>query len=161
MVPVGVAQAETAEKAARKRVDPTPRSIDGTPRGCRIKGADPQKKYVLVNTIDPALVEQYREDGWTSVERTERGARLSGGATAQNGQEQSYRGSVLMEIPLERWEQIQREGPEGGRGQEYADQIEAQILKPAGKNEYDPIRGRHGNNRNMRRDIQVNLGAED
>lgn len=142
---IGVA-GTVAGKTGPKRHDPRHRHVDSAPRWSRIVNQDPKFKYVYVSQDDTLAIQQYKYDGYTSVPMTESGARPMGGATVQMGQEQTAMGMLLMQVPIERWEQIQREGPEGGKGAERATWLESQMLKAPGR-EWDPSRGRHGNRR--------------
>lgn len=146
-----------ASKAvAGKRRDPKPRHVDGAPRWNRTPNADPGRKYVWVDLHDRLVCEQYERDGFEVETHRKSGPMDDGRASAlakkYEGQQVEAMGCVLMSVPLERWEQIKAEGPDGGRGAELAQRKEDEMLRPPGMREHDPSRGRHGGRSYVRRD---------
>lgn len=131
---------------AKRRVDPPSRN----PRGVEFGGLinpNPERKYVRANKVGHYGLEFYEWLGYEVEVLAENGVRLAGVhgtklKTSQLGEPITYMDTVLMSCSLERWDEIQRIGPNGDKGQELADIMEARILdKHRADAMEDPSRG--------------------
>lgn len=130
-------------KPASRR-DPRARHTDGVLPYMRLANKDPNKHYVLAYANDRTTgVEYYEAIGYTiETYRGEQGVHFPAQRRSAKLQEPiENRGHYLMSIPLKDYEEIQQYGPEGGRGQDYVDQLEHQIVDTGKALVADGLRG--------------------
>lgn len=127
------AKAPTVRKDPKRRIDPE--NMSGN-----VSGKDPGRKYVLANPNDAETgCDYYLSIGYDFEEPRDGGPRVIGGSTKDN--RITFRGHVLMSVPLQRWEEIQEFGPDGRSGLALASELERKIVKPGG---VDGVRGMAG-----------------
>lgn len=126
------------------RVDPVSRDVDYAMRasdGVNVKRLPKGVHAVLVEKSAHSLA-QYRALGFRKVPRTADGPFIYEDDDELASDYVEHMGHVLMTIPLEKWEQIQKHGhPSGGIGQAQYDEIEKQIVRDGG---VDLMRGKMG-----------------
>lgn len=127
---------------AAKRKDPVRRHADGAHNVATLKGADPRRKYVLVNLSDTDALGTYEENGYTREVSSQDGPRLFGmRTTIKPGEVITYRGHVLMSIDKKTADDIRLRGAPGmGRGTEPWDALEKRLLDRRGATR-DMLRG--------------------
>jgi hypothetical protein len=87
-------------------------------------------KYVLAYKAgsEAEAVSKYESMGYSVVQRSKDGPRLGGGETSHHrGDTIEFRGSVLMQVTEERFEEIQRYGADGISGSSLADRLEERL----------------------------------
>ncbi len=123
------------------RKDPKPRVFNGEIRGTKLLNKDPTKHYVFVNPADQDSFGYYEAMGYVPEEASETGVRLAASAGQQRkGEKITYQGQILMSVALERRQEIEKYGPEGDCGSEWANAMEARIVDK-GRMERDLMRG--------------------
>lgn len=140
-----MARTATAQsKSAPKRTDPRRlRPVDGTSPWAVLINQDPTKKYVLANKADQFQGAAYYEAIGYDVELVQEGKdalRFLAGRNGRVGEPLENFGHVVMSIDLERWNEIEKYGIAGGRGQDGADKIERRIVDHESGID-DPLRG--------------------
>lgn len=94
----------------------------------RVLNKDPALKYAWVYMNAEAFgVEHYEDIGWSAVLHSETGVKAQGRRKA--GEPIVKNGHLLMCIPNEDWEDIQRFGDNGDSGQEMADKLDEKLIK--------------------------------
>ncbi len=106
----------SARAKAAGRQDPTNRHNHGFIRWGAVVNPRPDMKYVLAYAGNELGVAKYEALGFTPVvnDGQPNGVKISGGQTSHPGQPVQYRGSILMSIPLEQWEAMERHGTDEG-----------------------------------------------
>ena len=133
--------ADSGRKTTKRRNDPKPRSIDGSARWTKIKGRNPDKKYVMVYAGNTEMgVAYYQDMGYQVVDAGGQES-LAVGDVVNKGQELTARGHVLMSVGNERHAEIEQYGSEDNGGQQLADEMEDMILDKRGT---DTLRGLGG-----------------
>lgn len=119
---------------AAKRKDPVRRHADGAHNIATLRGADPRRKYVLVNMSDLDAMGTYEENGYVRELSTHDGPRLFGmRTTIKPGEPITYRGHVLMSVDKKTAEDIAKRGAPGmGRGTQPWDELEKRLLDRRG-----------------------------
>lgn len=131
--------------ARAPRKDPAERNPRFGKSFDQLINARTDRKYVKVSKNDPQIgVDYYTWLGY-QVERLEPGGvRFAGASTCEPGSPLTYRDTVLMSIPLDKWEEIEKWGADGMHGQAKCDRIEQDLLKEdTGAGLEDPFRGLH------------------
>jgi hypothetical protein len=115
---------------AQKRKDPVRRHADGAHNVATLKGADPKRKYVLVNLSDLDALGTYEENGYVREVSSQDGVRLFGmRTTIKPGEVITYRGHVLMSVDKKTADEIRLRGAPGmGQGTEPWDRLEKRLL---------------------------------
>lgn len=115
------------------RTDPTSKHVDLGFDQTRLKGANPQKRYVCVHPDHQVNgVDAYESEGWEVVKYQKGGVSFARGKTAREGEPVTYMGMVLMSIDRTEAERLDYEGALGGTGQRYLDRVRQQIVDPRG-----------------------------
>lgn len=127
---------------AAKRKDPVRRHADGAHNVATLKGANPKRKYVLVNMSDLDAMGTYEENGYVREVSSPDGPRLFGmRSTLKPGEVITYRGHVLMSVSKDVAEEIRLRGAPGmGQGTEPWDRLEKRLLDRRGATR-DMLRG--------------------
>ena len=114
--------------AVAARQDPAPRPLAGV--GNEMRGRDPSRWYVLVNTNAVTHgVEFYEELGYMVERQREGGPRIRAGRTSKDGEAVMFQGHVMMSIPLETANRLAYEGSDlGGLGTKHWDELEKRLL---------------------------------
>ena len=117
------------------RKDPPSRSMQGAGGWTEIRNPDPGKRYCWVNQLaTEQSPEAYESAGYDYVRYDEApgGLRLNQPLrNAKQGDLFIRMGHVLMEIPLEQFEDNQQYGTLGAKGLQDVDKIEAYMQGPA------------------------------
>lgn len=101
------AKTEASDESFRK--DPRPRAIGGVVR-LELENKDPRFKYVAVYRGDADAMMSYTWQGYTPVTVEPGGVRIRGLRTAEDGQELTYKGHVVMALPKDEWQAAYDEG---------------------------------------------------
>lgn len=119
---------------AAQRKDPVRRHADGANNTATLRGADPRRKYVLVNLSDTDALGTYEENGYVREVSSKDGPRLFGmRTTIKPGDVITFRGHVLMSIDKKAAEEIRLRGAPGmGRGTQPWDELEKRLLDRRG-----------------------------
>lgn len=134
-----VSKTPKTPKTGALRKDPKPRRVDGTAAWMRIENADPDRKYIFANRLDHISGLGYYLSLGARIEIAEPGGiKLKTGMTVKPGEEIEQAGQVLVSFSMERWREIQENGPDGNSGQAYLDEVESRILDRSGR---DHLRG--------------------
>lgn len=104
--------------------------VDGSAQWSKLQSPDPGMKYIWANAASDEVgcgAEYFKSLGYEEVRRT--GDRRDpkpyiGERVVKKGEVYQTRGLVLMEIPLEDWEDLQEYGEDGNTGQAWADRME-------------------------------------
>lgn len=117
------------EAAGRVRADPSPREVTAAgPLRNRLVNRDPGRKYIWAYLADPDSGAPYFEALGYEVERyNPDGVRPASTLKLRAGEPIENMGSVLMSIPIEQAEQIERVGVEGTTGQQWLDVVEKRL----------------------------------
>jgi hypothetical protein len=119
-------------KQVVRRDPPRKRSFAGYDP-TKLLNADPQFRYKFV---DPSAkmdgVRSHESRGWEIVLRTKDGPVLMVGTEAREAEPIDYEGMILMRLPKEAFERVDREGQHGQGGQDLLDAIDEQITNPGG-----------------------------
>jgi hypothetical protein len=118
-----------------------------------VRGLRSDRHYVQVyKAAKEQGIAYYQDLGYTIERHGADAPQLRGKNVNSDGSERhksgdaiEYMDNVLMSIPMEDYERLQKEGPYGDSGQEWADKLEAQIIDKRGVE--DPMRGMRGGNR--------------
>ena len=131
-------------KAGSIRKDPRKRPTRGTIDRTEIINKVPGMSYCFAapgsRTGTPA---HYQHRGWDIVNLTKNGPQLQMGQTGKIGEPVMLDDVVLMTMPTEDKERIEKEGVYGDSGQDAADIIEDKIIDKA-LGGADPMRGIRG-----------------
>jgi hypothetical protein len=131
-----VAQAAGGKRLRRE--DPPPRPVEQTANRGYLEGRDASKHYVWVSEVnDPTInVGYYKSQGYKIAQYDPSEARPNlGWQEYQQGDPIKSMGMVLMEIPKERKDELDRVGPDGQGGWDKATRIEEVIRN----REVDPL----------------------
>jgi len=126
-----MAQAQAARPVGAPKV-PVKRRTNGVGNWSQILNPRPDMKYVLVDASRKGMcgVDHYEMLGYKIVRKEDRpdATDLAAGARGrQKGDIVQAFGNVLMAIPLDEWESIQRYGESGNTGSELCDVIENRL----------------------------------
>ena len=145
---------------AAKRKDPVRRHADGAHNVATLRGADPKRKYVLVNLSDLDALGTYEENGYVREVSSPDGVRLFGmRTTVKPGEVITFRGHVLMSIDKKSADEIRLRGAPGmGQGTEPWDRLEKRLLDKRGAAR-DMLRG-IGGARHMHVENDSEFGEE-
>lgn len=99
----------------------------------KLTNPDPTKRYKFV---DPSAkhegIRSHEARGWEVVKVHKDGPTLVSGTEARDMEPVTLDDLVLMQIDRKTWERWEREGVHAVGGQQHLDDIEQQILSPAG-----------------------------
>lgn len=109
--------------AATPRKDPKPRTFNGEVRGVRLINKDPTKHYVFVNPADQDSFGFYEAIGYQVEEAVNGGVRLGSVPNVKLGDKVTYQGQILMSTSKDRRAEIEKEGPDGDSGSDWADDL--------------------------------------
>jgi hypothetical protein len=125
-----------AQKASRP--DPVHRNFDGSANWTKLKGQDPNRKYVLAyNGHSETGVEYYQDLGYDIERAAPGGVGLGAGKVAsREGEPIIMRGHTLMSISKEDHSEIVQHGEDGQTGQTLFDEIEKRIVAGGGTDSF-------------------------
>ena len=113
--------------SASPRRDPAHRHVDGSSPWNRIRNKPANMRLCWVSK---ACFDDYCAIGYDVIRSSKGGPEpLGARVTQKEGEPIEMQGNLLMGMPQERWEEIERYGVYGDTGQEEVDQIEKLIIK--------------------------------